>query len=212
MKIQNNQTGNTFLIGLLVLVLIGAGVLMYMRVSDSTTDTDNNTNTSQTNPSNNTSQEIPDGFVEYTNEDLGVSFGVPEDAKASDVTNIDAQGTSKSSQFTNYLKEKYAQTRGSIKFEPGDYWVQVTVSISGGRSLEEFAAAGSETEEGLSFELVDIGDIKAAKAVTSGGDTAAQTYFAIVDDLEVTVLYQPDTADTQQIAEPMLATMKRVYE
>ena len=43
-----NQRGNTFLIGLLVLVLIGAGVLMYMRVSDSTTDTDNNTNTSQT--------------------------------------------------------------------------------------------------------------------------------------------------------------------
>ena len=93
-KYKLNHTGSILLVSLLALILIGAGVLMYMRVSDSTTDTDNNTNTNQTNPSNNTSQEIPDGFVEYINEDLGISFSYPGEWGEPQVTILDEQDDS----------------------------------------------------------------------------------------------------------------------
>ena len=76
-KLDLNRYGSIFLPVCIASLIIGAGVLMYIRVSDSTTDTDNNTNTSQTNPGTNTTQEIPDNFVEYTNEDLGISFSYP---------------------------------------------------------------------------------------------------------------------------------------
>ena len=78
MKIQNNQTGNTFLIGLLVLVLIGAGVLMYMRVSDSTGDTD--TSQDHTNQEDDAVSTIINKQLTkmYSEPHLGVSFMAPE--------------------------------------------------------------------------------------------------------------------------------------